>query len=251
MADKGDSANSKVVLAADAGSYSLASVNLAVAMAASAHSLLQGSFVEDEDLLQLTGLPCAREITLTTGTQRNTSIEQLQRSLRLVASEFRQALQQEAQALQVPWRFDTVRGRVRDFGLKPTGGATYTILAHASTHRLHYTQLRAARRILLLARRPQQQMRALEMLLARSPRERIELTLVTCDGRHADRREMLHWLQRYTGRVTLVDISASELLARLGQPGPGYDCALLSHDYSGEDRLLLLKSLNCPIILSA
>jgi len=251
MADNGDSTNSKVILAADAGSYSIASVNLAVAMAASVHSLLQGLFVEDEDLLQLTGLPCAREITLTTGTQRNTSIEQLQRSLRRVASEFQRTLQQEAQARQVPWRFDTVRGRVRDFGLKPTGGATFTILAHASTHRLQYLQARAARRILLLARWTQQQARALEMLLARSPSERIELTLVTGDGEHADQREMLLWLQRYAGRVTLVEISVDELLARLTQPGPGYDCALLSHAYSGEDRQLLLKSLNCPIILSA
>jgi hypothetical protein len=251
MDRNGDSVNSKVVLAADAGSYSIASVNLAVAMAASAHSLLQGLFVEDEDLLQLSGLPCAREITLTTGTQRNTSIEHLQRSLRLVASEFRQTLQQQAQARQVPWRFDTVRGRVRDFGLKPTGGATFTILAHASTHRLQYTQLRPARRILLLARWTQQQMTALEMLLARSPGERIELTLVSDEGEHAERREMLHWLQHYPGRVTLVEISAGELLARLARPGPGYDCALLSQDYGGEDRQLLLKNLNCPIILSA
>lgn len=251
MTDNADSASNKVVLAADAGSYSIASVNLAVAMAASAHSLLQGLFVEDEDLLQLTGLPCAREITLTTGTQRNTSIEQLQRSLRRVASEFQQTLQQEAQARQVPWRFETVRGRLRDFGLRPASGATFTILAHASTHRLQYQQMRAARRILLLARWTQQQTSVLEMLLSSSPRERIELTLVTGDGEHADQREMLLWLQRYSGRVTLVEISVDELLARLAQPGAGYDCALLSHAYSGEDRQLILKSLNCPIIISA
>ena len=151
----------------------------------------------------------------------------------------------------MPWRFETVRGRVRDFGLKPAGGATFTILAHASTHRLHYPQLRAARRILLLASWTRQQTRALEMLLARSQRERIELTLVTVAGKHADRREILRWLQRYDGRVTLLEISASELLVRLARPGAGYDCALLSHDYAGENMQLLLKSLNCPIILSA
>jgi len=251
MASETDSAPGRVVLAADAGSYSTASVNLAVAMAASAGSLLQGLFVEDEDLLRLTGLPCAREITLTTGTRRNTSIEQLQRSLRLVAGEFKRALQQEAQALRVPWRFDTVRGRVRDFGLKPTGGAAFTILAHASTHRLQHAQLRAARRILLLARFTERQTRALEMLMALYPREHIELTLATGDGEHPDRDDTLLWLKRYAGRVTLVEVPGGEVLARLTRPGSGYDCALLSHDYAGEDRLLLLKSLNCPIILSA
>jgi hypothetical protein len=249
MAGKGDSALGKVVLAADAGSYSVASVNLAVAMAASANSLLQGLFVEDEDLLQLTGLPCSREIMLTTATERYTSIEQLQRSLRLVASQFKQTLQQEAQALRVPWRFDTVRGRVRDIGLKPSGGAIFTILAHTATYRLQYTQARAARRILLLGRRCEQQTKALEMLLTRDQRERVELTLVTGAGEHADQRDMLRWLQQYAGRVTQLEIPAGELLSRLKRPGPGYDCALLSHDYADEDRSLLLKSLNCPIIL--
>jgi len=249
MAGKEDSALNKVVLAADAGSYSVASVNLAVAMAASADSLLQGLFVEDEDLLQLTGLPCAREITLTTATGRYTSIEQLQRSLRLLASQFRQTLQQEAQARRVPWRFDTVRGRVRDIGLDSTGGATFTILAHAPTHRLQNAQAHTARRILLLAGRSQRQARVLEILLARYPRERVELTLVTGAGEPAERQDMLRWLQQYAGRVTLVEIPVSELLSRFKRPGAGYDCALLAHGCAVEETGLVLKNLNCPIIL--
>jgi len=251
MSGKRDSAGGRVVLAVDAGSYSVESVNLAVAMAASVDSLLQGLFVEDEDLLQLTGLPCAREITLTTATERSTSIEQLQRSLRLVAGRFKQTLQREAQALHVSWRFDTVRGRMRDIGLGPAGTATFTILAHAVKHRLQYAQASTARRILLLASTSAHQGQALEMLLARYERERVELTLVTGAGEHADWRDTLSWLQRYGGRVTLVEISVNELLQRLARPGAGFDCALFAHDHTGLDRPLLLKSLGCPVILSA
>ena len=138
MAKQAKASHGGVVLAADAGGYSAASVNLAVAMAATAGGLLQGLFVEDEDLLQVSGLPCAREITLTTATERSTSSEQIQRSLSLVARQFRQTLQKEAQASRVSWSFDTMRGRVRDLGLKPALDATFTILAQQASRRLHF-----------------------------------------------------------------------------------------------------------------
>ena len=102
-----------VMLAADVSSYSITTVNLAVEMAASANTRLRCLFIEDEDLLQITGLPCTREITLTSARERPTSIDQMQRPLRSVAQQFRKTLQHEAEALQIAWSFDTVRGRVR------------------------------------------------------------------------------------------------------------------------------------------
>jgi hypothetical protein len=241
----------RVLLAADAGSYSVASVNLAVAMASSAGGLLQGLFVEDEDLLQVTGLPCSSEITLTTATERRTSSEQMQRSLRLVARQFRQTLQQQAQALQVSWSFDTTRGRVRDIGLRPAIDATYTILACPLTLRLPSTQVRAERKILLLGKSSPRQQQALDMLIGRYTRERIELTLGAGDSRDSDWLDTARWAQLHDHRITLTGVSVDELLARLGQSGSIYDCAILSAGRKDEDTAMLLKALRCPVILIA
>ena len=106
-----------VLLAADVGSYSINTVSLAVQMAAAINSELQGLFIEDEDLLQVTGLPITREISLTTARERPTDVDQMQRAMRSVARQFEQALQREAGALQIAWSFDYVRGRARDTSL--------------------------------------------------------------------------------------------------------------------------------------
>ena len=269
MAKKSSKDRSRVILAADAGSYSVTSVDLAVAMAASAGSLLQGLFVEDEDLLRIIGLPCAREITLTTATKRSTSSEQMQRSLRLVASEFQQTLQRQAQALQVAWRFDTARGRIRDIGLKSTSDATYTILAHQLPHRLQSRQQRVSRKILLLGDTSAELKRVLKMLIGRFflvdqstngtfihnvqgeetfvRRDSIELTRVRSEG--DERLALPRWLGRYGNRITQVELSLAELLARLGQPGTAFDFAILSKVGRDEDKALLVDALRCPIIL--
>ena len=251
----------RVVLAADAGSYSVTSVSLAVALASSAGSLLQGLFVEDEDLLQITGLPCSREITLTTATERSTSSEQMQRSLRRVAHQFRQTLQQQAQALQVAWCFDTMRGRVRDIGLQPESDVTYTILANPLAHRLQPTRLQStrlqstrpqvARKILLLGDTSQAQDQALEMLIERYGHEDIELTLAENGHDGGKKPATERWLQRYSRRITLTGLPVKELLARLGQPGLAYDFAILAGYGRGDDKSLLIKALRCPIILIA
>ncbi len=247
MAKRDKGSHGGVVLAADAGGYSAASVNLAVAMAATAGGLLQGLFVEDEDLLQVSGLPCAREITLTTATERSTSSEQIQRSLGLVARQFRQTLQREAQASRVSWSFDTMRGRVRDLGLKPALDATYTILAQTASRRLQSAQLHSARRILLLGKASAAQQTALETLLGLYARERIELILG--DDAGSEQRFDAAWLRRQQRSVAMSELPPQELLQQLAGSGSKYDFAILSGRREGEDTALLLRSLRCPVIL--
>ena len=108
-----DSEQQTVMLAADVSSYSVTTVNLAVEIAASVQTSLLGLFIEDEDLLQITGLPCTREITLTTARERPTSIDQMQRSLHSVAQQFKKTLQLEAQASQIAWRLTRFAGGSR------------------------------------------------------------------------------------------------------------------------------------------
>jgi hypothetical protein len=251
MAKQPRKPRSRVVLAADAGSDSVPSVSLAVDIASSAGSLLHGLFVEDEDLLQITRLPCTREISLTTATERSTSSEQMQRSLRLVAHQFRQTLQQQAQALRVAWSFDTRRGRVHEIGLQPESDVTFTILANPSTHRLASARPQLVRRILLLGDNSQALEQALDILIERYAQDDIELIQVENGRSAASGLAAEGWLQRYGGRLKLTGLPLRELLLRLEQPGAAYDFAILAGYREGEETSLLLKALRCPIILTA
>ena len=241
----------KVLLAADAGSYSIANVNLAVAMAASANTLLQGLFIEDEDLLQVTGLPCAREITLTTATERPMSTDQMQRSLRLVARQFEQTLQREAQALQVAWSCETVRGRVRDIGSMPKADATYTIFARPASNRLQSGHIQGTRKILILGNDSPYQQQALDMLLRRPDHERIELTFSDGDSKSRVLPGKAQSIQYRDNEVRLIELHRSQLLKHLREAGSVFDYAIISRREYAEEMLRILDMLRCPVILVA
>jgi len=240
-----------VMLAADAGSYSISTVNLAVAMAASTNTLLRCLFIEDEDLLQVTGLPCTREITLTTARERPTSIDQMQRSLRSVASQFKKTLQHEAQALQIAWSFDTVRGRVRDISLKAKSDVTYTILGQPMSHRQHFRRVHGPRKILLIGNDSPYQKHALEMLLRRFSRQEIEVTLVLDDPATKVSSELAQRIKTNDREIMLLELSRNQLDDLLGQATSSFDCAIVVKHGQTEETLRILQQLLCPIILVA
>jgi len=242
----GQSSNSrqhKVLLAADAGSYSITTVNLAVAMAASANTLLQGLFIEDEDLLRVTGLPCSREITLTTATERPLSSGQMQRSLQRVARQFEQTLQ------RVAWSCETVRGRVRDIGSMPKAEATYTIFARPVSNRLQSWRVQGVCKILVLGNASPSQQQALDMLLRRSGHGSIELTLSDGGSKGQDLPARSQRLRYQDNEVRLIELHRSQLLARLAELGSAFDYAIISRRENAEDMLLILGMLRCPVIL--
>jgi len=239
----------KVLLAADAGSYSITTVNLAVAMAASANTLLQGLFIEDEDLLRVTGLPCSREITLTTATERPLSTDQVQRSLQRVARQFEETLQREAQALQVAWSCETVRGRVRDIGSMPKANATYTIFARPVANRLQSGRVHGACKILVLGDESPCQQQALDMLLLRPGHESVELTFFDGESKRGVLPEKSPRMQSQDNEVRLIELHRSQLLARLAEVGSAFDYAIISRRENAEDMLLILGMLRCPVIL--
>lgn len=240
-----------VMLAADVGSYSAATVSLAVQMAASMNARLRGLFIEDEDLLQVTGLPITREISLTTARERPTDVEQMQRSMRAVARQFEEALKQEASALRIGWSFDYVRGRVREVGLKHGGDVTYMILGQPVSHRLQGRRERAPRRILLIANASQHQQQALEVVLDRFSHENVVLTLV--DEKPGDRlfTEIAQHKGDKSNKLKLDAVSRGQLFELLARFGSSYDCAIISRHEKPEVLARILKTLSCPIILVA
>jgi len=239
------------MLAADVSSYSITMVSLAVEMAASVQSGLRGLFIEDEDLLRVSDLPCTREITLTTARERPTSINQMQRSLQAVALQFKKNLQREAQASQITWRFDTVRGRMRDIGLKPKLDVSYTIVGQSVSHRLQFDQARRTRRVLLILDDSPRQKIALDVILRRFRNEKVELTVV---GEDPD-IDLSSLSARQTvggaNEIVLTRIHRNDLFDLLSRFGPKFDCAILSQHEKAGELTHILNALRCPIILVA
>jgi hypothetical protein len=246
MTTADDDKRPSVMIAADAGSYSITTVSLAVQMAASTNTRLRGLFVEDEDLMQVTGLPITREIYLTSARERSTDVQQMKRALRSVARQFEQALEREASASQIAWSYDYVRGRLRDIGLK-SANATYTILGQPLSRRVHG---RAPRRILVIANQTSRQQQALEVVMRKYAHEAIELTIV--DGGFADKEPGWLSLPRDPAvEIRLVEIPRDRLFELLARRGSLFDCVILSRHEAAEQLTKILKSLGCPVILVA
>ncbi len=240
-----------VLLAADVGSYSTTTVNLAVQMAAAIKSELQGLFIEDEDLLQVTGLPITREISLTTARERPTDVDQMQRSMRSVARQFEQTLQREARALQIAWSFDYVRGRARDIGLEQGADVTYLILGQPVSHRLRSRPERAPRKILLIANESLHQKQALQVVLQQFNHEKVELTLVEDGPGGKLAAEIENMKRTKTTEFSLKALTREQLFEQLGQLGSAFNCAIISRHEKPELMSRILKTLSCPVILVA
>ena len=239
-----------VIVAADVCSYSLPVVNLAVEIAVSAESSLRGLFVEDEDLLLLSGSPLTREISLTTASARPTSTDRLQRSLRAVSRQFEDSLRREAQASNIAWSYEYVRGRIQDFGLRPVANADFTILGRAGLRGVEPGSRTRTRKVLVIAEPSPRQSQVLGVVLRRFARDRVELTLV--GGRGAEfEHELAQLPAELLSDVGVVEIDRRTFLDRPGRSGPAFDCAILSlHEGTGE-LAILLRALQCPVILIA
>ena len=237
-------------MAADVCSYSLPVVNLAVEIAVSADSELRGLFIEDEDLLLLSGSPLTREISLTTASARPTSTDRLQRTLRSISRQFEDSLRREAQASKINWSYEYVRGRVRDFGLEPKLKADFTILSRGGLHRAEAAARTRARKVLVIADHSAQQLQALSVVLRRYIHDEVELTLVEDPG--GGLQQGLEQLPaELLAHVRVMRVHRDEIRDRLQRSGRGFDCAILSMHNQREELAGLLQILQCPVILVA
>lgn len=121
----------QILLALDAASHDLASVESAVMLAARLQVELLGLFVEDADLLRIAGLPFAREVALSTAVDRALGGGGLERSLRALAGEAERSLAEAAGRAQVKWSFRTVRGRRLQSALTEAGATDLLLLGRS------------------------------------------------------------------------------------------------------------------------
>ncbi len=109
-----DPAIRRILVALDASNHSLAALQAAAVMAAKMEAELLGLFVEDANLLQLAGLPFARELGGVAGVARRLDAAAMERSLKAQAERSRLALAAVAEPWRLRWSFRVVRGEMAD-----------------------------------------------------------------------------------------------------------------------------------------
>lgn len=246
-----DNGKRTVLLAADVCSYSVPVINLAVEIAASAGSRLQGIFFEDEELLDLLQSPLSREISLMTAAAMPTGGERIQRMLRSVSRQFETTLKREAQALKIAWSYEYVRGRMQDVGLKAPVDVGITILGRTGLHRVESGRRGRAARILVVGDLSARQMDALEIVIRRFGDGRKEITLVTDSGNDDESGEVRRRIGARESGCTVTRVERSEMFDLLRQAGQTYDCAVLPMREKADQLAPILKALQCPVILVA
>ncbi len=121
----------RILVPLDASEHSLTAMKAAVELAASLDAELEGLFVEDVNLLQLSEFPFAQEVSFFSPVSRRLEKENMERQLRIQARRLRQALAGLADRFQVPWTFRVTRGGVPAQVLAASEGADLTILGKA------------------------------------------------------------------------------------------------------------------------
>ncbi len=104
----------RILVALDATPPSEATLEGVARLAVRAEAELLGLFVEDIDLLNLAGLPFARESCLSFALSRPLLTENVERALRAQAGRARALLEKTALRQSLRWSFRVVRGRMAE-----------------------------------------------------------------------------------------------------------------------------------------
>jgi nucleotide-binding universal stress UspA family protein len=266
----------RVVVPLDAAAESGAAIDTAARLAARAHAPLHGIFVEDEDLLNLAGLPFTRQTTLGAAAEGLTH-EHVTLHLRIAAERAKQELLAAAKRHGVKATFEVVRGAsasalaaVSEHDLVIAGGLTRPIGAHFRLACRWWSSLEMARGPFLLTRQAWAASGSVVMLLRdRSPAaarlldaaaqiaEATDRNLtVICPPTVARAPRLDKWisdrLANHPARlqIEIGPAEPAELLRRLGE----LDCRLLAVEASivegGSERLReLVERFACDVLV--
>ena len=101
---------SKILVALDTASECLATLEMAARVATQTEAELVALFIEDSDLIRLAGLPFARELNRSSGTERRLEPPHMARALRAQQQRVNQVLVQIKQRLAVQTSLRVVQG---------------------------------------------------------------------------------------------------------------------------------------------
>jgi len=239
-----------VMLTVDAGNISMSTLDLAVAIAASVQTSLHGLFIEDEDLLRAASLPFTREISLTTARVHQTDFEKMQQALQTMARQFRDALEQAAQASEVPWSFDCVRGSSEETRLQTHSGTSYLIVGESVGRRTGTKQYQPLRRILLIENQSPHLVNALNVVLHKFKQVKVEITAIASAEDGIEENSVLQqYVKNADQPVVMLELPREQLEKVLSRVGAMFDCAIFSRHEDASNRRVILDSLRCPVII--
>ena len=132
-----------IVAALDASESGRPALQAAVRLAALLGAVLEGVFVEDINLIRLSGLPFLREVRSWSLAEEEISAHRMQRELHMLARHAERMLEQAAREMGVPWSFQVWRGRAGAASLAQAFGADILSLAPVSS--LVYSRSRDTR----------------------------------------------------------------------------------------------------------
>jgi nucleotide-binding universal stress UspA family protein len=112
-----------IVATLDATESGLPALQAAVRLAAVTGAGLEGVFVEDINLIRLSGLPFLREVRPWSLAEEAFSTQRMQSELRSLARHAERMLEQAAREMGVPWTFQVWRGRAGAASLAQAFGA--------------------------------------------------------------------------------------------------------------------------------
>lgn len=247
----------QILLALDAASHDLASVQSAVALAARLQAELLGLFVEDSDLLRIAQLPFAQEVALSTALDRALGGGELERSLRVLAAEAQRALAEAAGRAQVKWSFRTVRGRRLQSALAEAGATDLLLLGRSRRGRWQRHEAGAPpHTVYLLFDGSEQAVKAAGVVakLATGNHTDIVILDVAPEQSSPGAREIVGRLREAglsAGARPLEGSDLATVLSKVGRPAPALlvlpaDSRVLD---SSRDLESVMERLDCPLLV--
>lgn len=178
MTQNGEAVIRRILVALDTSSRGTAAAQAAADLAGTMQAELLGLFVEDMNLLNLAGLPFAREQGLTSACSRLLDFDEIERGMRSQAAQVERLLARAAERQQLRWSFRVTRGHVvaqvlsagQDMNLVVLGKTGRSITAKLRGPRMAGEEVPARRPVLLVFDGSEPSFRALSVAaqLARS-----------------------------------------------------------------------------------
>ncbi|MEP5765687.1 MAG: hypothetical protein ABJ308_13920 [Halieaceae bacterium] len=224
-------------------------IQLAAMLAQLRRGSLHGLFIEDEDLLNVAGLPFSQEILQFGGQARDFSNLNLERTMARLAAEFRRLLVQQAESRSLSWTYSSIRSNRG--GLVETTPADLLIISPAAGKS---PGTAIPQRILLLgADRPSVQKALLSVLEASRPGP-IELIIATTGRAVADKileQLNLNQLQQAWPGLNWRTVSATDPAQLLTTAKLRPSLVVLPRDSGPSDINTCLRLASCPVVVAS